>query len=157
LFLYRYYKTAQDVKDSIAVSQNKVIAQKKGNAVVYRVRSGDVLGKIAQRYHCRVSQIKNWNNLRSDRLKIGQKLYLYPKSSYLAQNRKKAEVDAQKSKPKTVSDGKYMYYTIKQGDNLWDIANRHDGVSVEQLQQLNQNINFKQLKLGTKIKIKSVG
>lgn len=151
------HKTTQDIKDSIAVAQNRVITPKKGNAVVYRVKSGDVLGKIAQRYHCRVSQLKNWNNLRSDRLRVGQKLYVYPKSSYLAQNRKKAEVDAQKSKPKTTSDGKYVYYTIKNGDNLWDIANKYDGVSVEQLEKLNKGVNFKNLKLGTKIKIKSVG
>lgn len=150
-------KTTQDIKDSIAVAQNKVVPQKRGNAVVYRVKSGDVLGKIAQRYHCRVSQLKDWNNLHSDRLRIGQKLYVYPKASYLAQNKKKAQVDAQKSKPKTSSNGKYVYYTIKNGDNLWDIANKYDGVNVEQLQQLNKNVDFKRLKLGTKIKIKSVG
>jgi peptidoglycan lytic transglycosylase D len=152
------HKTAQDIKDSIAVSQNKPITSaKKGNAIVYRVKSGDVLGAIAQRYHCRVSQIKDWNNLYSDRLKIGQKLYIYAKPSYISQNKKKAKVDAEKAKPKTSSDGKYLYYTIKNGDNLWDIANKYDGVSVEQLQKLNKGVNFKNLKLGTKLKIKSIG
>jgi len=152
------HKTQKDIKDSIAVAQNKTIAPtNRGNAVVYRVRSGDVMGSIANRYHCRVSQIKDWNNLHSDRLKIGQKLYLYPKSSYAAQNKKKAEVDRAKAKTTTTTDGKYAYYTIKQGDNLWDIANKYEGVSVEQLQQLNKDVNFKNLKLGTKIKIKSVG
>lgn len=150
------HKTIQDIKDSIAVAQNKTIAPtNRGNAVVYRVRSGDVLGSIANKYHCRVSQIKAWNNLHSDRLKIGQKLYIYAKPSYAAQNKKKAEVD--RAKTKTTSDGKHVYYTIKQGDNLWDIANKYEGVSVEQLQRLNKDVNFKNLKLGTKIKIKSVG
>ena len=109
-------KTEKDKKDSVAFAQNKpVTSGKRGNAVVYRVKSGDVLGSIANRYHCRVSQIKDWNNLYSDRLKIGQKLYIYAKPSYAVQNKKKAQVDAQKAQPKY--NGKYMYHTVKSGDN----------------------------------------
>ncbi|MCO6500545.1 MAG: transglycosylase SLT domain-containing protein [Vicingus serpentipes] len=151
-------KTTQDIKDSIAVAQNKVIAPSNhGDAIVYTVKSGDVLGKIANRYHCRVSQIKDWNNLHSDRLSIGQKLYLYAKPSYAVQNKKKAEVEREKVQDKNATDGKHIYYTIQQGDNLWDIANKYEGVSVEQLQELNKDVDFKNLKLGTKIKIKSIG
>ncbi|MBO4263579.1 MAG: LysM peptidoglycan-binding domain-containing protein, partial [Bacteroidales bacterium] len=43
----------------------------------YRVKNGDYLGKIASRYHVSVAQIKKWNHLRSDRLRIGQVLYIY--------------------------------------------------------------------------------
>lgn len=150
------FKTEQDRKDSIAYAQNKpVTPANRGKAVVYTVRSGDVLGKIAQRYHCRVSQIKDWNNLYSDRLNIGQKLYLYPKSSYAVQNQKKAEVDAQKIKPEY--NGKYQYHIVRQGDNLWDIAKKYDGVSVEQIKQLNKAIDTRNLKLGTKLRIKPIG
>lgn len=47
------------------------------NYTVYRVKSGDTLGAIANRYRVKISQIKGWNNLKSDFLKIGQKLVLY--------------------------------------------------------------------------------
>ena len=74
-----------------------------------------------------------------------------------AQNKKKAEVDKQKAKPTPVYDGKYQYHIVKSGDNLWDIANKYKGVSVKQLQQLNKGLNYKNLKLGSKLKIKPLG
>lgn len=43
----------------------------------YKVKSGDSLGKIAQRYHTSVANLKKWNNLRSDTIRIGQVLYIY--------------------------------------------------------------------------------
>ena len=49
-----------------------------GNArTVYTVRSGDTLSHIARRYHTSVKQLMSWNHLRSDRLSIGQKIYIY--------------------------------------------------------------------------------
>ena len=44
------------------------------NWVYYKVKSGDTLSKIARQYHCTVSQLKSWNNLKSDRISIGQRL-----------------------------------------------------------------------------------
>lgn len=45
----------------------------------YKVRDGDFLGKIANKFGVRISDIKRWNSLKSTRLKIGQRLYIYPK------------------------------------------------------------------------------
>ena len=41
---------------------------------IYRVRKGDTLGGIARRNHTTVAKIKKLNNLKSDRLSIGQRL-----------------------------------------------------------------------------------
>lgn len=43
-----------------------------GNYTTYKVKSGDTLGGIAHRYHTTVSNLKRWNGLKSDRLRIGQ-------------------------------------------------------------------------------------
>jgi len=44
-------------------------------------------------------------------------------------------------------------HEIKKGDTLWDIARLYDGVSVEQIKQLNNIHNSKRLKPGQKIKV----
>lgn len=49
------------------------------NRVRYRVRKGDYLGKIARKFGVSVSRIKRWNNMRSTRLRIGQRLTIYPR------------------------------------------------------------------------------
>ena len=48
-----------------------------GERIIYKVRSGDVLGKIAMRHHCTVAQIKRWNGLKSNNIRVGQKLIIY--------------------------------------------------------------------------------
>ena len=45
-----------------------------GQWVYYKVRRGDNLGKIASRNHTTVANIKKWNNLRSDKIREGQRL-----------------------------------------------------------------------------------
>ncbi|WP_341220360.1 lytic transglycosylase domain-containing protein [Polaribacter atrinae] len=45
----------------------------------YKVKSGDFLGKIANKFGVRVSDLKRWNSLKTSRLKIGQRLSVYPK------------------------------------------------------------------------------
>lgn len=45
--------------------------------IIYTVKSGDTLSKIAQKYHVKVSDIKKWNNLKSDLIRENQKLKIY--------------------------------------------------------------------------------
>ena len=46
---------------------------------VYRVVNGDFLGKIAKNYGVRVGDLKKWNKLKDDKLKIGKRLIIFPK------------------------------------------------------------------------------
>jgi membrane-bound lytic murein transglycosylase D len=45
----------------------------------YQVTKGDYLGKIAEKFGVRVSQIKEWNRMRNANLQIGQRLTIYPR------------------------------------------------------------------------------
>lgn len=47
--------------------------------LVYKIKYGDFLGKIANRFGVTVSQIKKWNNLTSDQIKENQKIIIFPK------------------------------------------------------------------------------
>lgn len=49
--------------------------------VTYRVKSGDYLGKIARQYSVGVNQIKQWNGLRNNNLRVGQRLTIYPRGT----------------------------------------------------------------------------
>ncbi|WP_111683211.1 LysM peptidoglycan-binding domain-containing protein [Winogradskyella tangerina] len=105
----------------------------------YRVKSGDYLGKIARRYGVRVSQIKRWNGLRSNNLRIGQRLTIYPRNPEI------------QTKPKSIkkvvnSEGKQTY-KVKSGDSLWSIAQKFSGVSVQNLKDWN-DISGNKLKVG---------
>lgn len=61
----------------------------KGDVIVYHtVKTGEFLGKIADLYDCNVSEVKKWNNLRNDRINVGQKLKLYVPAAKQAQYKK---------------------------------------------------------------------
>jgi len=115
----------------------------------YRVRSGDYLGKIAERYGVSVSKIKRWNNLRSTRLRIGQRLTIYPRKLNVATISNSSKKTSKKAIPK----GKLTMYTVKSGDSLWLIAQKFKNVSVQDLKDWNNIWSVKSLKPGTKLKI----
>ena len=105
----------------------------------YRVKSGDYLGKIARRYGVRVSQIKRWNGLRSNNLKIGQRLIIYPRNPGV--NKQTTSL-----KKKVNPKGKQTY-KVKSGDSLWSIAQKFSRVSVQNLKDWN-DISGNKLKIG---------
>ncbi len=49
------------------------------NRIRYRVKNGDFLGKIARRYGVSVKKIMRWNGMRNTKLRIGQRLIIYPR------------------------------------------------------------------------------
>lgn len=117
----------------------------------YRVKSGDYLGKIANKYGVSVSSIKRWNGLKSNNLRVGQRLTIYPKRAIATGSSQpsKAKPATKKSTPK----GEYATYVVKKGDSLWLISQKYPKVSVAQLKEWNDIWSTKSLKPGTKLKI----
>ena len=107
--------------------------------LTYRVRSGDVLGTIARRYHVRVSDIKAWNNIRGTMIRIGQRLNIWVLPDYNSQTKNLYTVDL----PKAVKeekferiDGQKVYY-VRSGDSLWSIS-RDNNTTIEKLKSANR-------------------
>ena len=48
-----------------------------GNVVYHKVKSGETLGGIAQKYRTTVAKIKQWNGLKSNSIYINQRLKIY--------------------------------------------------------------------------------
>lgn len=103
--------------------------------IAYKVKSGDVLGTIASRHGVSVTQVKNWNNLNSNLIRVGQTLYIY------SGNSTSSTTLADNSGQKT--------YTVRPGDSLWIISQKHS-LSVEQIKRLN-NLNSNNIKPGQRL------
>ncbi len=109
------------------------------NSTTHTVESGETLKAIATAYKCNVTDLQEWNGLSNTKLQVGQKLKVYPPSK---EKTSKAEVN-----------GKYIYHTVKAGDTLWDIAREYDGVTVDQIKQLNKLSRNSKLQIGQKLKV----
>ena len=163
---YNYTNAFIDCEDSLYSYKaseyfNPVVLKKikdggDGERIVHRVRSGEVLGKIAIRYHVTVSQIKRWNNLRSDNIRIGQRLVIYrggkgPSASSAGSTVKKEQTPNPPHKSTVPKDAEYTVYTVKAGDSLYLIAKNYPGVSAQNIMDFN-GISSK-IKPGMKIRI----
>ena len=128
---------------------------KSSDRIIYRVKSGDFLGSIANRYGVRVRDIKRWNNLRSDRLRIGQRLKILPKnlSKVASENAKQIESKKSNSKSQENKDEEdYTTYIVQQGDSLWKIARKFPEVSIKEIKEKNQLKSIR-LQPGMELKI----
>lgn len=113
-------------------------ALSKGGSIVHRVKKGETLGRIAGKYGVSVSQIMNWNHLKSSKkLRIGQRLEIYRNGGG----------------SQTSASGSPAYYTIKKGDTLSKIASRNK-TSVNELLKLNNMSLKSKLIPGKELRIK---
>ena len=120
------------------------------NRISYKVKSGDYLGKIASKYGVTINQIKNWNNLRSNNIQIGQTLYIYTNGGpTISQGGGSSSSSGSSSTKKT---SKTVIYTVKSGDSLYKIAKLYPGVSAENIKSAN-GLKSDSIRAGQKLTI----
>ncbi len=95
---------------------------------IHRVKSGENLGLIAKKYRVRVSDIKRWNHLKGDMIRVGQKLVIYSKNY-----KGSSSTSAKAKKEYPIPDGPKESYTVQTGDTLYDIAKNYNGISADQI------------------------
>ena len=166
---YKYSNSFIDHEDSIYVHKadeyfNPVTLKKikdgaDGERIVYRVQSGDYLGRIASRHRCTVAQIKRWNNLTSNNIRVGQRLVIYrggsaPASASSSSSKSSTASTSASSAPAVTAsaNGEYLVYTIQSGDSFYSIAKNYPGISANDIMNFN-GLSSSKIKPGMKIKI----
>lgn len=146
------------VKPVVKESAVKLIAKETrgvGKTIEITVKKGDALEKIARANGTSVEQVRALNNLKNDRLTIGQVLFVPVGSD-------KSEVAAVPvlAAPKAVSKAndssdEVEYYIIKSGDNPWKIAKQFK-VKFDDLLKMNHldEEKARNLKIGDRIRVK---
>lgn len=141
--------------------------------LTYTVKEGDNLGYISSWYNVSVSDIRSWNSLKGDVIRVGQVLDIWIPNSRASRytqidsmtfSEKQAGTTsgtAQQAKPATTptkpqaaaTKGGFTWHTVKSGETLTGIAAKHPGVTADDIMTLNSIKDPRSLQVGQKIKI----
>jgi membrane-bound lytic murein transglycosylase D len=140
--------------------------------LIYTIKDGDNIGFIAVWYKVGLSDLRNWNNIYRNNIRVGQKLVVYvdpSKSEYYSKINTMDFADKQALIGKTATpnfqpqattigpgeiDGDYIIYTVRKGDSIWDIVKMFDNVTTTQVLSLNNISDPGKIKVGQRLKIK---
>ncbi len=115
--------------------------------VVHVVQPGDSLWLIGNRYGVSVSSLREWNRkYGSSRIRPGQKIVVWLKGP-APQNPPQVAKQAP-----AATEGEEIWYTVKPGDSLWEIAREFD-VTVAQLSRWNQLDSRRPIRPGLRLRI----
>ena len=113
------------------------------NVNYYKIKPGDSIGSIAEKYGVKVSDIRNWNNISGNKILAGSTLKIYSDANVN---------DIPNETTKTTKNVKSTdTYTVKSGDSLYSIASKNN-TTVAKLKSLN-NLNTNNIKAGQKIRL----
>jgi membrane-bound lytic murein transglycosylase D len=112
------------------------------DVVKYRIKSGDSIGEIAEQFKVSVSDLKDWNNLSSNKIITGKTLNIYSNTS----NQVKSS-----SNNKVSSNSTTTVHKVRNGESLWTIARSYK-VLVSEIVSWN-NLSNNKIKTGQTLKI----
>ena len=147
-------------------SRNNTSASNQNNRVskttFYKVKRGDNLGAVANKYDVSISQLKKWNNLKSNSIAYGRNLKIIRTETTSKVINKDIKIDnvatelnsknqavASKSnkEEKTIATSADLasVYVVQKGDNLGSIAQKYN-VTLAEIQEwnnlANENVQF---------------
>jgi membrane-bound lytic murein transglycosylase D len=142
--------------------------------LIYTIKDGDNIGFISEWYKVGLSDLRNWNNIYRNNIRVGHKLVIYvdpAKAEYYSKINTMSFAEKQalvgktavsNSQPLTATatmlpedtDGEYIIYTVHNGDTIWDIVKMYDNVTATQVLSLNNISDPGKIKAGQKLKIK---
>jgi murein DD-endopeptidase MepM/ murein hydrolase activator NlpD len=125
------------VGESLCIPQRKLAKTKTQDYAIYKVKKGDTLQSIAEKFGVDVQELKSFNNLKSEKIKEGQELKIPAKGTAKKQKKESQE---------------YGTYVVQKSARLEHVAKKL-GVSQRELEELNPELKGKWLKKGTVVKV----
>ncbi len=116
----------QVVKVSTSSSSSSNTSESTSSAKTYTIKSGDTLSAIAAKYSTTVSNLKNWNSLKSDLIYPGQVIKVSAGTTGSSSSSSSGSTSTSSTKT----------YTVKSGDTLSKIASEYS-ITVSQLKSWN--------------------
>ncbi len=149
----------EPVKDLVIEGKTKI---------KYRIKSGDVLGIIAEDFDVRVADLKYWNNIYNERkIRAGNYLDIFvdtDKADYylklagnsnIKSSRKTKQPQKQLNRQKVIipPNAKRMEHIVKSGESPYTIAKKYKGVTPDNILEWNNIDNARKIQIGQKLVI----
>lgn len=134
------------------------------DASYHRVQRGEVLGLIAERYGVRASDLRRWNGIRGNMIRVGQRLKVYPRKVNTQVRTRPSAASGSASANTTAGEssigggtanasGKFQNYRVRSGESFYTIARKYPGVSAQNIMKWNNYKSARSLKPGAQLKI----
>jgi membrane-bound lytic murein transglycosylase D len=166
IYLNRTNLTANPTRSSYITSDIKGKTK-----LYYTVKDGDNLGFIAEWFRVGLTDLRYWNDIYGNTIRVGQRLAVFvdpSKSDYYSKVNSMSFEEKQKLSGKPVmlnspplrslsisaEDSDYVIYTVQYGDTIWDIVKKFDSVSATEVLALNSISDPGKIQVGQKLKIR---
>lgn len=123
---------SEDISHSDAKSKMELVPLPSKRQIIYHVRKGDTISTVAKRFGVKIADIRRFNRLKGNAIRVGQRLKLEVR-------------DVQRRKISARN------YTVRAGDTLYSIAKKFN-LSVSHLRDTN-DLDDLQLKPGQRLRI----
>ncbi|MDP2362557.1 MAG: LysM peptidoglycan-binding domain-containing protein, partial [Ignavibacteria bacterium] len=113
------------------------------NVNYYKIKPGDSIGSIAEKYGVKVSDIQRWNSISGNKILSGSTLKIYSDKNL-------NDIPNETKTTKNVKSNQQSY-TVRSGDSLYSIASNNN-TTVAKLKSLN-NLTTNNIKSGQKLRL----
>ena len=122
--------SGQKLKIYVSSDKTKKINKKSAGYVYHKIKRGETIGQIAEKYHVATSDIRKWNNLRSNKIIAGTQLKIKKGSSLKNSNK---------------------FHIVSRGESLYIIAKKYK-TTIQKIKSLNRLSNSN-IKPGQKLRV----
>jgi len=123
---------------------NNSNVSKNTSKIYHKIRSGESLSTIANRYHVSISNLKKWNRLSNNKIIAGRNLIIHKK------HYTKVVKATPSTSKKTILCTKL--HIVKYGESVWSIANKYNGMTTQKLRSIN-GMTSNKIHPGQKLKL----